>query len=71
MPIMIFMTRYYNSSQHTHRIVSVTYHLFRIFRLTLFVLIAVVASSCEKGTLSIGSDLLPQSDFVSIKSIDT
>ena len=71
MPIMIFMTRYYNRSRHTRRIVSVSSQLFRIFCLTLFVLIAVLASSCKKEILSIGSDILPAGDFTSIKSIDT
>jgi hypothetical protein len=32
---------------------------------------AVFFSSCEKGILKIGGDLLPDGDFVSIKSIDT
>jgi hypothetical protein len=32
---------------------------------------AVFASSCEKGILKIGGDILPNGDFVSIKSIDT
>ena len=71
MPIMIFMTRYYNSSLHPHRIVSVSQNLFRIFLPALFVIIAVFSSSCEKGLLKIGGDILPNGDFVSIKSIDT
>jgi hypothetical protein len=71
MPIMIFMIRFYNSSRNTHRILSVTSHLSRIFRLTLFALLAFAASSCEKGILTIGSDILPKGDFTSIKSIDT
>jgi len=32
---------------------------------------AFFASSCEKGILKIGGDILPNGDFVSIKSIDT
>jgi hypothetical protein len=71
MPIMIFMTRYYNSSQLTNRIVSVSQNLFRIFLPALFVMITVFASSCKKEILKIGGDILPEGDFVSIKSIDT
>jgi hypothetical protein len=71
MPIMIFMTRYYNSFRNIHRIVSVSYPSLRIFRLILYVFIAIVVCSCEKGILATGSDILPQGDFVSIKSIDT
>lgn len=71
MPTMIFMTRYYNRSRHTNRIVSVSSHLFRILRLTLFALIVSVVSSCQKQVLKIGADILPNSDFVSINSIDT
>jgi hypothetical protein len=71
MPIMIFMTRYYNRSRHTHRIVSVSYRLFCKFRMTLFVGLVIYASSCKKEVLTIGADLLPNGDFVSIKAIDT
>ena len=65
------MTRYYNCFQHKHRYISVSKHLIKIFRLTLFALIAFFAGSCEKGILKMGADLLPEGDFVSIKSIDT
>jgi len=61
------MTRYYNISQHTHRLVSVSKNFFKIFRLTLFALIAFFASSCEKGVLNMGSGLLPESDFIGVK----
>ena len=71
MPIMIFMTRYYNSSRHTHRFVSVSQHLIKIFRLTLIALIAFLISSCEKKILNMGADLLPEGDFISLKAIDT
>src|SRR5450759_4140354 len=66
MPTMIFMTRYYNRSRHTNRIVSVSPQLFRILRLTLFALIVTVVSSCEKQVLKIGADILPKSDSVSL-----
>ncbi len=71
MPIMIFMTRYYNSSRQSCRIASVFQYYIRFFSLPLLVLIAVLANSCKKEVLNIGSDLLPSSDFVTIKSIDT
>jgi hypothetical protein len=71
MPIMIFMIKYYNSSRSAHRIVSVSQHFFKIIRLSLFALIVVVSSSCEKQVLKLGQDILPGTDFVSIKSIDT
>jgi hypothetical protein len=65
------MTRYYNSPRHTHRIVSVSQHFLKIFRLTLFTLIAFITGSCQKEVLKLGADILPSSDFVTIKSVDT
>ena len=71
MPIMIFMTRYYNNCRTNNRINSVPKQLTTIFRLTIFTLLTVFISSCEKGILKMGSDVLPSSDFVTVKSIDT
>jgi Domain of unknown function (DUF4270) len=71
MPIMIFMTRYYNCSRHFSRFVSVSQNLFRILLPAFFVIIIVFASSCKKEILTIGGDILPNGDFVSINSIDT
>jgi hypothetical protein len=71
MPIMIFMTIYYHSYKLPCRFISVSHHLFKIFRLTLFALAVFFVSSCEEGTTKIGSGLLPGSDFVDVKSIDT
>jgi hypothetical protein len=71
MPIMIFMTRYYNIPNHAYRIVSVSQNFFRLLLATLFVTIAVFNSSCKKEVLKIGGDILPEGDFVSIKAIDT
>jgi hypothetical protein len=65
------MTRYYNRTRHTHRIVSVSQNLFRIFLAALFTMITVLASSCKKEVLKLGGDILPEGDFVSIKSTDT
>lgn len=71
MPIMIFMTRFYNSSRHNARFVSAFQQFIRLFQFSLFTLVAVLLSSCQKQELKNGSDLFPKSDFVSIKSIDT
>lgn len=71
MPIMIFMIRYYNSLRHTRRIISV-FHNFKFnFLFLLAALLMAFVSSCEKGILQEGSDLLPKSDLVSINAIDT
>ena len=67
MPIMIFMTRYYNNSRPS---IFQCYIRIRFFSLLLLVL-AVLANSCKKEVLKIGGDLLPSSDFVTVKSIDT
>ncbi len=68
MPIMTFMTRCYNNkSRHIFRKVSAS----QIFSLALFSVFAFFISSCEKGVLKIGTDLLPAEDFVSINAIDT
>jgi hypothetical protein len=69
MPIMIFMTRYYIRSRSTLRVVSA--NPFTIFRFSILLLIAFLAGSCEKGILKLGGDLLPQSDFAALNSIDT
>ena len=71
MPIMIFMTRYFNNFQDTCRLVSVSRPIFKIFHLTLIALLVIITGSCEKGILKIGADLLPKSDFVFIQSLDT
>jgi hypothetical protein len=71
MPIMIFMTRYYHSSILPGRLISVSHQLFKIIRLTLFSLTVFFVISCEEGPTKIGEGLLPASDFVTIKSIDT
>ncbi len=71
MPIMSFMTRYYHSSQSNCRFNSVSHQIINVFRLTLFSLVACFVTSCEEGPTKIGNELLPGSDFVNIKSIDT
>jgi hypothetical protein len=68
---MIFMTRYFSSLRHTHRIVSVSQNFLKIFRFALIAIMAFIAGSCQKEVLKLGSDILPSGDFVSIKSTDT
>ena len=65
------MTRYYNTLRDTHRIISVFQPFKYFYRLLLITLVLVFASSCEKGILKEGGDLLPKSDLVSISAIDT
>jgi hypothetical protein len=65
------MTRYYNISRYTHREHAGYQLITRIFSFALFCFFAIFTTSCEKGILKIGTDLLPDGDFVSIKAIDT
>jgi len=73
MPIMIFMIRFYNTNtlRHSRRTSSAFQPFKYIFRLSFITLLMVFVSSCEKGILKEGGDLLPKSDLVSISSIDT
>jgi hypothetical protein len=71
MPIMIFMTRFYHSSEYPGRFISVSHNNFNIIRLIIFALVVFFVTSCEEGPTLIGSDMLPGSDFVYTKSIDT
>lgn len=71
MPIMIFMTRYSDSSRYIHGIISAHQLFTRFFSLAIFTLFAFISTSCEKGILKLGTDLLPDEDFVAISSIDT
>jgi hypothetical protein len=71
MPIMTFMTRYYNSLRNFRRINSVSHRIFTIFCLTIFVPAVFFMVSCEENPTKIGNELLPSNDFVTIKSFDT
>jgi hypothetical protein len=71
MPIMIFMTRYYHSSNLPGRFISVSHKIFNHFPLTIIILIAFFISSCEEGPTEIGRGILPEGDFVTIKGTDT
>jgi len=68
---MIFMTRYYNIFQNIRRTNSVIPHLNKIPSLTFFALVMLFIVSCEEDPTTIGAELLPESDFVLTKSIDT
>ena len=71
MPIMIFMTKYYHSYRLLRRINSVPHKIYTSFHLILVALAILFICSCEEGATLIGEELLPNSDFVNIKSIDT
>lgn len=65
------MTRFYHSSSHSFRFKSVKDKIFALIPFALLLVAALIFNSCEGGPTKIGSDLLPSSDFVTIKSIDT
>jgi len=65
------MTRYYNTSHHICRSDSVTNQLYKIINLTLFTLAALFFVSCEENPTTIGTSMLPSSDYVVTKSTDT
>jgi hypothetical protein len=71
MPIMIFMTRYYNKFQNISRNASVITRFNKFLCLTIFALAAIFIVSCEENPTTIGAGLLPGSDFVLTRSIDT
>lgn len=66
MPIMIFMTGFYH--RFTLLISSFTEHYIKTSLIALLAVIVVILSSCEGKPTSIGRELLPPSDFVSIFS---
>jgi hypothetical protein len=69
MPITIFMTRFYHSFISQLRLKAVHNNKFLI--LALVAGIFFLAYACEENPTSIGGQLLPGSDFVHVKSIDT
>jgi hypothetical protein len=65
------MTRFYHKYKLFYRFNSVLYHNSTIFfTAALFLLMVSITSCIEKPTI-IGSDLLPGTDFVNVKSTDT
>jgi hypothetical protein len=71
MPIMISMTRSYHNSKLFCRFESVLSHNSAIFFTSVLFLLFISITSCEENPTIIGSDLLPATDFVNIKSTDT
>jgi len=71
MPIMIFMTRYYHSYNFHFRFSSVIFNLLHIPNLIPLAFALLFITSCEEGPTKIGAGLLPSSDFISVKPIDT
>jgi len=69
---MIFMTRFYHNSKLPSRFISViNSKSLNIIRLIIFAVMGYIVTSCEEGPTTIGSEMLPGSDFVNIKAIDT
>jgi hypothetical protein len=68
---MIFMTRYYHSFYFPFRFISGIKKLLFIFRLPLAAILVFVVTSCEDDLTQIGAGLLPDRDFISVKSFDT
>ena len=71
MPIMISMTRSYHKYKLFYRFNYVLYHNSTIFFTAALFLLGVSITSCIEKPTIIGSDLLPGTDFVNVKSTDT
>jgi hypothetical protein len=71
MPIMIFMTKFYHSPISYYRFISVLFKNLNTIYFSAAVLLCFSLISCEEKPTIFGSDLLPSSDFVDIKSTDT
>jgi hypothetical protein len=65
------MTRFYHSSISSCRLPSTGSLLSKSLQVALFCLTTFFLNSCEEGPTNIGEGMLPGSDFVAIKSIDT
>jgi hypothetical protein len=61
------MTRFYHKSTHIGHLITG----FRKIAIITSFLLGFIVASCEKEPTTIGTDLLPQSDFVSIGGTDT
>jgi Domain of unknown function (DUF4270) len=70
MPIMIFMTSYYPDLKQYSRISAKAFLKFKFFPL-FFLPFFFFVLSCTKQPTIIGTNLLPGTDFVNIKSTDT
>ncbi len=70
-PTMTFMIRFYPDIIFFGRLNSASQSHFKFYFLAIFSAFALLISSCEEEPLKIGSEILPESDFVNIKSTDT
>jgi hypothetical protein len=66
MPIMTFMTRFYNNPIN----IKSSYSLNTLF-LIIFTGFLFILNSCEEEGTLIGNNLLPGGDFISFYSTDT
>ncbi len=71
MPIMTFMTRFYHNFTLDLKVIPESKTYFNFFRAALFIMALFLVMSCEEGPTKLGSELLPNSDFITINSIDT
>ena len=71
MPTTNFMTRYYLKKILIFKSLLSFRSLKNIFLLLGFFPLIIIAVSCEEGATTIGKNILPGSDFVSLKTIDT
>ena len=71
MPITISMTRYYHKFKLNSNIHAVLKRFHKIFISISVLTIALLVTSCEENPATIGKELLPGNDFVSVKSTDT
>ena len=71
MPITISMTRYYYNFRLNSNLQAVLKRFHKIFISISVLTIAVLVTSCEENPATIGNELLPGTDFVSVKSTDT
>jgi hypothetical protein len=65
------MTRFYHSYLYNSRTSSFSFLLPKTIAVVFFALSALLVTSCEENPTKIGFGILPGSDFVEIKSIDT
>ena len=71
MPITNSMTRYYHNFKLNSNLFAVLKRFQKTFISISVLTIAVLVTSCEENPATIGNELLPGNDFVSIKSTDT
>lgn len=70
MPITSFMTNYYHRSEN-HSLFTFSIAILKTLSIILLIAGTLFFVSCEEEPTFIGKDILPSTDFVSIKSVDT